>query len=409
MKAINPIIRSTFRKDLVRSASIGLLETAQTTFFLLILVRELHAGPTAKSLASIGANFGFLLCPFIVYAVEKFQWRPSSTVGHLSLGATFALLIATLFPSLASVVGCALIAPALLTASVPLITQIYQSNYPEKIRGKMYSRTNVVRLVVTMLFAFIVGHLLSGKLYLYPSLFAVYTLAAIVVSWACYKLPSSPLVSDGQTKLFQGFAFIASDALFRRTLISWALFGFGNLMMVPLRVEYLGNPRYGINISEFEISLLVAVVPNLARLLVSPIWGYLFDHVNFFLIRILGSLGFLFGLITFFLSNSLFGLYAGAIIFGASTAGGDVLWSLWVTKIAPEKRVADYMSVHVFFTGIRGVIAPLVSFQLLAIYSIQPIACISSVFIFCGCLVLLPDLIHKRALTREDTEVDEIL
>ncbi|NDF01570.1 MAG: hypothetical protein EB034_25395, partial [Verrucomicrobia bacterium] len=47
----------------------------------------------------------------------------------------------------------------------------------------------------------------------------------------------------------------------------------------------------------------------------------------------------------------------GAVIFGVSNAGGDVAWSLWVTKFAPPERVADYMSVHTFFTGVRGVAA----------------------------------------------------
>ena len=51
-------------------------------------------------------------------------------------------------------------------------------------------------------------------------------------------------------------------------------------------------------------------------------------------------------------------------IAGIANAGGDVAWSLWVTKFAPPERVADYMSVHTFFTGVRGVAAPLIAFHL---------------------------------------------
>ena len=36
------------------------------------------------------------------------------------------------------------------------------------------------------------------------------------------------------------------DALFRRTLVMWMLMGFANLMVLPLRVEYLANPKQGV-------------------------------------------------------------------------------------------------------------------------------------------------------------------
>ena len=34
-------------------------------------------------------------------------------------------------------------------------------------------------------------------------------------------------------------------------------------------------------------------------------------------------------------------MIGAAILFGISNAGGDVAWSLWVTKFAPAARVAD--------------------------------------------------------------------
>ena len=76
--------------------------------------------------------------------------------------------------------------------------------------------------------------------------------------------------------------------------------GFANLMMLPLRVEYLANERYGLALSTSTIALLTGVIPNLARLVVSPLWGRLFDQINFFLLRIILNLGFALGILTFF-------------------------------------------------------------------------------------------------------------
>ena len=41
----------------------------------------------------------------------------------------------------------------------------------------------------------------------------------------------------------RALGYAKQDRLFRRVLISWMLLGFGNLMMLPLRVEYLANPK----------------------------------------------------------------------------------------------------------------------------------------------------------------------
>ena len=144
------------------------------------------------------------------------------------------------------------------------------------------------------------------------------------------------------------------------------------------------------------IALLTGVIPNLARLILSPVWGYLFDHMNFFLLRVLLNFGFAIGILTFFTSDSLTGLVIGAIIFGISNSGGDVAWGLWVTKFAPPGHVADYMSVHTFLTGIRGVLAPLIAFQVAAYYSLGGLACCSSALIVLATLMLIPEVRWKR-------------
>jgi hypothetical protein len=65
---------------------------------------------------------------------------------------------------------------------------------------------------------------------------------------------------------------------------------------------------------------------------------------------------------------------------------------LWVTKFAPPERVADYMAVHAFFTGVRGVVAPLVAFQLVTVLPVHLLAWISGALIVCGTLVLIPEV-----------------
>jgi MFS family permease len=184
--------------------------------------------------------------------------------------------------------------------------------------------------------------------------------------------------------------------------------GFANLMMLPLRVEYLANPKYNLNLTVGTIALLTGVIPNLARLVLSPIWGHLFDRMNFFTLRVTLNCGFAIGIVTFFLSNSFTGMIIGAIVFGISNAGGDVAWSLWVTKFAPPQRVADYMSVHTFFTGVRGVLAPAAAFFTVQHLSMGMMAAVSAALIVAASLLLLPEIKFGKRARKAAALVEEV-
>jgi predicted MFS family arabinose efflux permease len=118
------------------------------------------------------------------------------------------------------------------------------------------------------------------------------------------------------------------------------------------------------------------------------VWGRLFDTINFFTLRILLNLSFLTGVVSFFMTDAHIGLAISALIFGFSTSGGDVAWTLWVTKFAPPDRVPDYMAVHTFFTGIRGLLAPITAFSLLGSLSIQNLSLVSSALILMATILL---------------------
>jgi len=177
--------------------------------------------------------------------------------------------------------------------------------------------------------------------------------------------------------------------------------GFATLMMAPLRVEYLANPKYGVQVNgqtltAFMVALLTGVIPNAARLLLNPVWGWLFDRMNFFVLRITLNCGFVLGITSFFITGSVAGLVVGAVLFGISNAGADVAWGLWVTKFAPPDRVADYMSVHTFFTGVRGLAAPLTGFYLVSRMSPNVLGWVSVVLIIIASLFLVPEIKFGR-------------
>jgi len=405
----------TYRYERWRAISSGILETAGSTFLLLIAVRWFHAGALAKALVAGGGSFGLMLGPWLVSQVETAGWPVAKAASRVAMLGAIGFVLMALMPVLPVFVIGAVITMAASSAAVPLMTQVYQENYPERERGKLFSRTFMIRIATAAVFSELAGRLLTGNLEFFRWLLVVFAAAFTLASVCLQHVPSRPLAVSGGTHPFRALRFVRDDALFRRTLIMWMLMGFANLMILPLRVEYLANPKHGVTwhgaaLTTAQIALLVGVIPNLARLVMSPIWGRLFDRMNFFILRIVLNLGFALGMLSFFGGDHVGWLVLGAIIYGVSNAGGDVAWSLWVTKFAPPERVADYMSVHTFFTGLRGVLAPVAAFWMVGHFSLAAISWLGATMIVFATLLLIPEIKFGKtarpgaALTEEVSE-----
>jgi hypothetical protein len=405
----------TYRYERWRALSAGILETAGVTFLLLIAVRWFAAGALSKALVAAGGSVGLMLAPWIVTRVEVLGWPVSRAASRIALLGAAAFLVMAAIPRLAVFVAGSVVAMAASSAAVPLMTQIYQENYPERQRGKLFSRTFVIRIATAAAFSELAGRWLTGHMGSFQGLLLFFAAAFGLAAFTLARIPSRPLATAGGTHPLRALRYARDDRIFRLTLIMWMFMGFANLMIVPLRVEYLANPKHGVTwdgaaLTTAQIALLLGVIPNLARLVMSPVWGWLFDRMNFFVLRIALNLGFALGMLSFFGGTRPAWLIVGAVIYGISNAGGDVAWSLWVTKFAPPERVADYMSVHTFFTGLRGVIAPVVGFQLVAHWSVTTISWLGAGMIGLATLLLVPEIKAGRfarpaaALTEEVAE-----
>ena len=390
------VVSTTYRIERWRAVPSGILETASGTFLLLIAVQAYQAGSIEKALIAAGGNIGMLLTPLVVQAVEHRRWPAARGAAAIACLGTTAFALAALWPTLALYVLGAIVGVASLSALTPLVIQVYQDNYPPSRRGHFFARTTVIRVAAAAVFAELAGRLLTDNVDAFRLLLAAFALAFAASALLLWRIPSRPLTMLESRNPLRGLRYLREDRVFRTTMIVWMLMGFANLMMSPLRIEYLANPAYGLALTAQEIALLTAIIPAVVRLVLSPAWCWLFDRMNFFMLRITINLAFAASILVFFTGDSWAGLIAGAVVFGVAVSGGDLAWSLWVTKFAPPHLVADYMSVHTFFTGVRGVLAPLVAFQLATRMSISGIGLICTVLIVSASLLLIPELLRYR-------------
>ncbi len=398
----------TYRLERWRAVVSGILETAGTTFLLLIAVRWFHAGAVAKALVAAGSSVGLLLTPFVVTYVTRRAMTPSVAAYRILTAGALAFAVPLAFDWLPLFVLGSVVGMTSVSAVIPLLTHMYQLNYPAEIRGRLFSRTVMIRILTAAVFAKVAGAYLTGDLSRFRWLLLVFGAAAAVAAVLLRRCPTTPIRDAGGEHPLRALRFVREDPVFRRTLIAWMLMGFANLMMLPLRVEYLAADRYGLRLPADQIALYTAVIPNIARLIVSPVWGWVFDRMNFFGLRVVLNLGFMLGILSFFTTQSVTGLWVGAVVYGVSNAGGDVAWSLWVTKFAPPERVADYMSVHTAFTGLRGVLAPMTAFLLAGWVSLPTLGWLSAGMILAACAVLLPELAAGRKAKTTPALVEEV-
>jgi MFS family permease len=387
---------ATYRLERIRAIASGVLESADQTFIMLIAVQALAADNTAKGVIAGGSRVGMLLAPLIVLLAARVG-KPSSRIAASLLvcsGIGYALPV--FIPSLLVYVPFVTVGAALASMLTPFTTQIYQSNYPAHERGKLFSRTNAIKIIAAIGFGELAGRVLSYDLNLYPLVLALIAGMALLSAGCLWRVSSQPVASSSAVSPLQGFRFLRSDRTFLVLQISWMMLGLAWFMVIPLRVDYLSSPKYGIQLGPREVALFVSIIPDATRLLLSPLWGWVFDKLSFFTLRIITIFAFSLSMASFFLGGDWLSLAFSAVAIGFGASGGDLAWNLWATKLAPPEHLSEYMGVHVFLTGIRGVFVPFFAFQIANGLPLSLIGIIGAAIMAVSGILLIPEYFAWR-------------
>ena len=151
------ITASTYRYERLRAVSSGVIESAAATFLLLIALRWYQAGSVAKAIVAGGSSCGLLLSPAAVYWTARLRWTTSLASSRLMAIACACMLAPAIVPwESVFVIGTTF---SLIASSscVPLFTQFYQENYPAEIRGRLFSRTFMIRIAAAAVMSGIGG------------------------------------------------------------------------------------------------------------------------------------------------------------------------------------------------------------------------------------------------------------
>ena len=357
---------ATYRYDTLRAPFYGILESGWGTFALIIAIRHFDAPETYKAFIAGAWPMGFLLTPLTLYLLAKLRSRPSLAAGFMFALSAVLMIGATLAHSLALFTVLIITSQIATGQHGPLALQIYAENYAPSERGSRMTTPFILTALSAILFSLLGGWLLDASIGYYQILFSIMVVAAVMAAWLTCQIPSAPLSPEHIGNPWQNISLIWKDRFFGFLLGTWMLLGLGNLITMPIRVEYLANPKYGINADNTMIAFLLLVVPSAARVLSTKMWGRVFDKLHLITTRNVLNVCFLLGIGGFFFTKNLVILTVAMTLVGLATGGGKIIWSLWVTKIAPAEKASSYMTIHMALTGVRGTLAPFIGYWILS-------------------------------------------
>jgi len=384
----------TYHCDLWRGGFEGVLSSGAQTFCLFIAIRFFNAGETIKALIAAAPFMGMFLSMLLLHYASLTNWKKSTWGAIPSFITGGCLLIAAWAQSL-TLFACLVIAGYICrSALLPFITEIYSDNYPPGKRATFFSKPLLLSVGIAALSGFIGSWFLELNINNYHWIFTFLGFCAFAKAVAIFSMPSEPIVDSPHTNPFGNMKYIIKDKSFGYVLLTWFIMGFANLWTLPLRVDYVTAPEWGIEGSAIYVAMIITIIPETIRMILIPFWASLFDKMNFVVLRMTLNLFFGFGVLLFFVTSNPWVIGMGSALIGAAFAGGSIAWNLWVTKYAPPGKAGAYMSVHVSLTGIRGTIGPILGYWTVNLIGARNIGIVSFAMMFFATLMLIPEIKH---------------
>lgn len=362
---------------------------------MVVALQYFDAADWQKALLAAAPTAGMLFGPAIVLLVARLGLPISRAIGLLTGVGVLGLLVATAAPGLGLFMTGLMITGLALATTLPLVTALWRQNAPAHLRGRLFSSNLMLGACASLCASLAIAGWIGDDPSRFRPVLVVLALALSVGGAAAWRIPTQPLAKPTTRNPIAALALLWRYPLFGYMSFAWYLIGIANLGLIPLRVEYAGSAERGLGLAAGLVLVLTVVVPECSRLLSIPLWGRLFDRMNFIVLRITINVFFVFSVALFFVPN-IWVMALGSVCFGLAAGGGNIAWSLWVTKFSPPDRTADFMAVHIFLTGTRGILGPQLAYVALNASSMGLVAAVGTGVLIGATLLFVPVIGHGR-------------
>lgn len=436
------MLRSTYARELISWVFLPVMLGAIEGGTIGIVVKKSFTGAPGVDDRALNLAVTILTAAPNFANLTSFVWaaiaRGRAKVPFISMLqiATSILVAAMAFvpqslSGLWAITALAVIARSCWTGVITLRTAVWRNNYPQASRATIAGKMAIVQSCMLAVAGWIVGEWMDWNAKSFHVLFPL--LAAMgILGNALYRkvrlrgqrrlaraelagragprftLSPISLAAAFARSLREIWTTLAEDRLYREFMWWMFIFGFGNLLFTAPLALVLNDEFH---VSYHEGILINTVIPLVVLPMTIPIWARLMSRTHVVEFRAIHGWSFVAasgGMWLASLFHALWIFYVSAVLLGIGFGGGMLAWNLGHQDFAPAHKDGQYMAVHVTLNGIRGLMAPIVSF---ALYQwLRAWNLVSVVFLICaiinvvgvlGFMAMRRRMSRDRALAQE--------
>jgi len=374
-------VRANFRIDAFSGVCAGVY-LGVIVSFLPVVIRRMGGSTEDVALVVAGPFVGHLLSPFFGYLLARFRpVRISAFTSTLSRSIFLVgvLLAATPFAlALVSVVTW-----VIAVANMASYATLMQGIYPDSERASAMGKVRIGASIASIASATLAGLVIDSV----PAtfVFAAAAIASIPGALAFGRIRHDPpAVAPPRHRPSRIARDVWSDRRFRRLLLSFTIFGFGNLMNAALYPILLVDH---FNAPTSFVGFMTALQAGSA-VIAYYVWGRFIDRGSSLRLTVVNTALVLLMPLGYLLAPGTVFLLPVAIVAGITNAGGDITFFTNIVQLAPRGRVGDYAVAQSSLMGIRGTIAPFAASALLTTFPAQTVMVFAMGLMVSGLVVM---------------------
>ena len=359
-------VRSNFRIDAFSGVMAGVY-LGVIVAFLPVVIRRMGGSAEDVALVVAGPFVGHLFSPVFGYLLARFRpVRITAVTATLSRSIFLVGVLIAATPLALAFVSVTMWVIAV--ANMASYATLMQGIYPDSERASAMGKVRIGASIASIASATLAGLFIDSV----PAtiVFAVATLislpGAIAFGWIRHDPPAVLPVRHRPSRIARD---VWRDHRYRRLLISFTIFGFGNLMNAALYPILLVDH---FNAPNSFVGFMTALQAGSA-VIAYFVWGRFIDRGSSLRMTVINTALVLLMPLGYLLAPSTVFLLPVAIVAGITNAGGDITFFTNIVQLAPRERVGDYAVAQSSLMGIRGTIAPFAASALLTAFSPQAV------------------------------------
>ncbi|MDQ2952741.1 MAG: MFS transporter [Chloroflexota bacterium] len=374
-------VRQNFKIDVFSAVGAGIFVSVLVAF-MPVVVRRMGGSPTDVAIV-VGSPFvGHLLAPFFTYLLAHIA--PVKVVAGTSTIARVMFLCGVLVATTPLMLALTTVGFWVITISnVAAYTSLMRGIYPDSERAHVMGKVRVGASAAGIMAAALAGIFIDTV----PAqwVFAGAALLSLPGSIAFFRIKHTSTGGFGTRRPALDIARdVWRDHRYRRLMLSFMVFGWGNLMnfaVIPIMlVDHFNAPNTFVGI--------LSAAQSATMIFAYVIVGRMIDRGSSLRQTFIGTLLILLVPIGYLIAPVYWALLPVAVIAGVAQASGELTYHTNVVQMSPPGRIADYAAAQSLLLGIRGSLAPFAASALLGIISVQGVLLVGLAFMVAGTVIM---------------------